>query len=282
MEIIDDIPTIKSKVKSYRSNNLSVGLVPTMGALHKGHLSLIRKSLEENDITCCSIYVNPTQFNNTQDLKKYPRPIEDDIQLLKETGCHVVFLPKDEEIYPSLPSIKIDFGNLGTVMEGKFRPGHFNGVGIIVSKLFNIIQPNAAYFGQKDLQQYLIIKQMVTDLSFDLELKSVPIERDTDGLALSSRNIRLNVEQRALAPKLYEALLIAREELLNGNSIETAKQKVINHLKPYPSIQLEYFEVADAEELSTLTHIDSKKPTALCIAAFIGDVRLIDNLLLFS
>jgi pantoate--beta-alanine ligase len=282
MEIIDDIPTIKSKVKSYKTNNLSLGLVPTMGALHKGHLSLIRKSREENDITCCSIYVNPTQFNNPQDLKKYPRPIDKDILLLQENGCDVVFIPKDEEVYPNLPSIKFNFGKLETVMEGKFRPGHFNGVGIIVSKLFNIIKPDAAYFGQKDLQQFLIIKQMVKDLSFDLELKSVPIERDADGLALSSRNVRLNEEQRSIAPKLYEALLIGKDLLLKGATIAVAKEKVSDYLKPYHAIQLEYFEVSDGENLESIEKIDKNRPVALCIAAFVGDVRLIDNLLLFS
>jgi pantoate--beta-alanine ligase len=282
MDVIYDISSIKTKVKSFKSNNFRVGLVPTMGALHKGHLSLIKRSIEENEITCCSIYVNPTQFNNKDDLKKYPRPIENDIKLLEESGCNLVFIPNDEEMYPSLPNLKFDFGHLETVMEGKFRPGHFNGVGIVVSKLFNIVNPDTAYFGQKDLQQFLIIKQMVRDLSFDLELRSVPIQRDSDGLALSSRNMRLNAEQRVVAPRLYEALLLGKELLLKGEQFELIQKNVERFLSQFKGIKLEYFEIADGDTLKSIKDTSESKTKALCIAAFVGDVRLIDNLLLFS
>jgi pantoate--beta-alanine ligase len=282
MDVIHDISSLKSKVKSFKANNFQVGLVPTMGALHKGHLSLIKKSIQDNAITCCSIYVNPTQFNNKEDLKKYPRPIENDIKLLAESGCNLVFLPNDEEMYPALPNLKFDFGHLETVMEGSFRPGHFNGVGIVVSKLFNIVNPDRAYFGQKDLQQFLIIKQMVNDLSFDLELKSVPIERDRDGLALSSRNTRLTVEERAVAPRLYEALLLGKDLFEKGEHLQAIQRKVQSFLSQHKTIKLEYFEIADGETLKPLNLDSQAKTIALCIAAFVGDVRLIDNLLLFS
>ncbi|HYG40499.1 MAG TPA: pantoate--beta-alanine ligase [Cytophagales bacterium] len=282
MDIIYDIPTVKSKLKFYKNQNLKIGLVPTMGALHKGHLALVEKSLEENDITCCSIYVNPAQFNNSSDLLKYPRPIENDIQLLSEIGCHVVFNPNDKEMYPFQPLIKFDFGHLENVMEGKFRPGHFNGVGIVVSKLFNIIQPDNAYFGQKDLQQFLIIRQLVKELSFDLKLNSVQIQRDPDGLAMSSRNVRLNTAQRKVAPKIYEGLELAKKLLLTGNSIALTQDEVKAFFNSYPEISLEYFEVVHGETLQSLTDFSDYIPVALCIAAFVGDVRLIDNLLLFS
>lgn len=282
MDIIYDIPSVKSKLKYYKTQGLKIGLVPTMGALHKGHISLIEKSLQETDITCCSIFVNPTQFNNNQDLQRYPRPLEKDLQLLSESGCHIAFIPDDKEIYPFQPTLKLNFGLLETVMEGLYRPGHFNGVGIIVSKLFNIIQPDNAYFGQKDLQQYLIIKKLVTDLSFDLKLSSVPIQRDPDGLAMSSRNARLSDEQRKIAPKIYEGLRYGKELLLKGISIELVKKEVEIFFNSHESISLEYFEVVDGESLQPLTYFSKDKPVAICIAAFLGDVRLIDNLLLFS
>lgn len=282
MDIIHDIPSIKSKVRFYKSKNFKIGLVPTMGALHKGHMALIRKSLEENDITCCSIYVNPTQFNNTEDLIKYPRPIKDDIKLLSEVGCQMAFIPEDKEMYPSKPTLKFDFGDLEKVMEGRFRPGHFNGVGLVVSKFFNIVEPDNAYFGQKDLQQFLIIKQLVKDLSFTLNLQSVPIERELDGLAMSSRNSRLSFEQRKIAPKIYEGLLIAQDFLLKGRSIVETQKEVIDFFAKTYGISLEYFEVVNGETLEIITEFEEGKTVALCIAAYIGDVRLIDNLLLFS
>lgn len=201
MHIFNTISETQQYLKAQQRAGKTIGFVPTMGALHAGHISLIERAKTENDLAVCSIFVNPTQFNNSDDLKKYPRTLERDCEMLRPVGCDVVFAPSAEEMYPSLPQLKMDFGTLETIMEGKFRPGHFNGVGIVVSKLFNIVKPDKAYFGLKDLQQVAVIRRMVQELSFDLEIIPCPTLRETDGLAMSSRNTRLSPEARALAPQ---------------------------------------------------------------------------------
>ncbi len=284
MLIFDTIAAFQAYLNEQRLAHKSIGFVPTMGALHEGHLSLIRTSLQENTITVCSIFVNPTQFNNAHDLAVYPRTLEADCALLEATGCHAVFAPSVQEMYPQPSSLKFDFGELEHVMEGKFRPGHFNGVGIVVSKLFHIVQPTRAYFGQKDLQQCAVINRLVKDLSFSLSLVICPTQREADGLAMSSRNRNLSAEQRHIAPVLHECLQTAQQQLLAQTTIEVVKQWVSNRLQQHPEFTLEYFEIVDFETLQSLSGVlDTSKQTpavALCIAAFLGKTRLIDNLVI--
>ncbi|WP_394993285.1 pantoate--beta-alanine ligase [Emticicia sp.] len=278
MLIFNTISETQDYLKSQQKAGKSIGFVPTMGALHAGHISLIERSKADNDLTVCSIFVNPTQFNNPEDLKKYPRTLGKDCEMLLPAKCDVVFAPSAEEMYPSLPQLRIDFGTLETVMEGKFRSGHFNGVGIVVSKLFNVVKPDKAYFGLKDLQQVAVIRQMVRDLSFDLEVVPCPTLRETDGLAMSSRNTRLSVEARALAPQIYKVLHLAKKKLETGASTKETQELVNQHFSNYPSFSLEYFEVADYDTLKPILAKNETGKTALCIATFLGGVRLIDNI----
>jgi pantoate--beta-alanine ligase len=276
MKVFESIIETQKYLKS--NAHLQIGFVPTMGALHQGHIELIKRSKSENDLTVCSIFVNPTQFNNPEDLKKYPRTLDEDCKLLTEAGCDVVFAPNAEQMYVTLPKLKFDFGRLEQIMEGKFRPGHFNGVGIVVAKLFNIIKPQKAYFGQKDIQQVAVVNQLIKDLSFDLEIIVCPTHRETDGLAMSSRNRRLSKEARTLAPKIYESLNLAKTLLLADKDIIETHGKVVEFYKKNPEFELEYFEITDFETLESLTIFNKNKKTALVIAAFLGGVRLIDNL----
>lgn len=283
MHILNSISETQQYLKTQQRAGKTIGFVPTMGALHAGHISLIERAKAENDLAVCSIFVNPTQFNNPEDLKKYPRTLERDCEMLLPAGCDVVFAPSAEEMYPSLPQLKMDFGTLETVMEGKFRPGHFNGVGIVVSKLFNIIKPQKAYFGLKDLQQVAVIRRMVQDLSFDLEIIPCPTLRETDGLAMSSRNTRLSPEARALAPQIYKALNLAKEKLQSGASVVEMQTAVNEHFAKYSAFEqtafrLEYFEAADFDTLLPIEAKIADGKTALCVAAFLGGVRLIDNI----
>lgn len=278
MLILNTIQETQDYLKSQIQAGKTIGFVPTMGALHAGHISLIERAKQENDLAVSSIFVNPTQFNNPEDLKKYPRTLEKDCEMLLPAGCDVVFAPSPEEMYPSLPILRMDFGTLETVMEGKFRPGHFNGVGIVVSKLFNIVKPNKAYFGQKDLQQVAVIRCMVQDLSFDLELISCPTLREADGLAMSSRNTRLSPEARVLAPQIYKVLTLAKEKLQAGFSVKEMQVAVNEHFAKFPEFSLEYFEAADFDTLLPIEAKIEDGKNALCIAAFLGSVRLIDNI----
>lgn len=278
MQIFNTISETQQYLKAQQRAGKTIGFVPTMGALHAGHISLIERAKTENNLAVCSIFVNPTQFNNADDLKKYPRTLERDCEMLLPAGCDVVFAPSAEEMYPSLPQLKMDFGTLETVMEGKFRPGHFNGVGIVVSKLFNIVKPNKAYFGQKDLQQVAVIRRMVNDLSFDLEIIPCPTLRETDGLAMSSRNTRLSPEARALAPQIYKVLNLAKEKLQAGASVSEMQVAVNEHFANFPAFATEYFEAVDFDTLLPIEAKIADGKTALCVAAFLGGVRLIDNI----
>lgn len=279
MEIFKQISPLKAHLKRARMHGKTVGLVPTMGALHQGHLALIQAAKQRNDITVCSIFVNPAQFNNAGDLHKYPRTPDKDIELLKEVLCDVVFLPEIEELYPHKPTLSFDFGHLDKVMEGKFRPGHFSGVGLVVSKLFNIVQPDDAYFGQKDWQQFSIIRQMAEELNFNINLHDVPTLRENDGLALSSRNQRLNADQRKQAVVFYNALKSAKEKLLNGETVAAVRASV-KQMVEQQGIRLEYFEVAESKNLKLLENVDDAKRPIMCIAGFVDEVRLIDNMFL--
>ncbi|EJF10364.1 pantoate--beta-alanine ligase [Pontibacter sp. BAB1700] len=238
----------------------------------------MRASARENDVTICSVFVNPTQFNNASDYKLYPRTLEQDISLLQSVGCDYLFAPSAEEIYPQQSVLQFSFGELEAVMEGAHRPGHFNGVATVVSKLFHIVQPHKAYFGQKDLQQVAIVRQLVRALSFDLELVCYPTVREADGLAMSSRNKRLSDAQRQQAPQLYKALQLAAADL-KQKPVAAIRSEVAQKLQQVEELELEYFEIVDSLTLQPLQDISGQEEVALCIAAFVGEVRLIDNML---
>ncbi len=276
MKIIETKIEIQAYLKS--NSNSKIGFVPTMGALHQGHLELVKRSKKENDLSVCSIFVNPTQFNNSEDLLKYPRTLEEDCKKLEEIGCDVVFAPTFDEMYASMPTLKFDFGHLEHIMEGKFRPGHFNGVGIVVSKLFNILKPTHAYFGQKDIQQVAIIKSLVKDLNFDLKIIVCDTIREKNGLAMSSRNIRLSEHAKEIAPKIYESLLLAKKLLLMGVNAENTKIEINNFYKNFLPFELEYFEITDYNSLQNIAFHNPEGQTAVIIATYLDGVRLIDNL----
>jgi pantoate--beta-alanine ligase len=280
MEIFNQIAPLKAFIHAQKQRGKSIGLVPTMGALHAGHLSLIEASKKENSITVCSIFVNPTQFNNPADLLKYPRTFDKDTLLLEKVECDAVFYPDNTEMYPETSLIKFDFSHLDKVMEGKFRPGHFSGVALVVSKLFHIVEPDHAYFGQKDWQQFAVIRQLSEELKFNLKLHSEPTSREQDGLAMSSRNLRLNEQQREQAIVFFRALTAAKTILLSGKSISEAKNLVKEIIEQQPGTILEYFEVADSKNLNLLENVKDSNRPIMCIAGFIGEIRLIDNMFL--
>jgi pantoate--beta-alanine ligase len=280
MEIFKQIAPLKAYIHAQKQRGKSIGLVPTMGALHEGHLSLIEASKKENSITVCSIFVNPTQFNNPADLQKYPRTFDKDTLLLEKAECDAVFYPDTGEMYPETSLIKFDFSHLDKVMEGKFRPGHFSGVALVVSKLFHIVDPDHAYFGQKDWQQFAVIRQLTEELKFNLTLHSEPTSREADGLAMSSRNLRLNPDQRKQATVFFHALSFANKELLSGKDIETTRKKVKEIIEQHAGIVLEYFEVADSKNLNLLENVKDSDRPIMCIAGFVGEIRLIDNMFL--
>jgi pantoate--beta-alanine ligase len=246
-----------------------------MGALHQGHLSLVAKSRKETESTIASIFVNPLQFNNPNDLDKYPRTIDRDLEMLDSAGCHSVFIPTSQIMYQKPTVLSLSFGNLDKILEGKFRPGHFSGVGVVVAKLFNIIQPDVAYFGQKDFQQFLIIKQIVEDLNFPIQLHSSEIIRESDGLAMSSRNQRLSREERVKASMIFKALTNA-EGTVSHKKMDLVRKEAERELSE-SKIKLEYLELANRDNLELLQEYDSSIPAVLLIAAYIGEVRLIDN-----
>ena len=278
MEIFSEIGPLRAFLEQKKSIGKSVGFIPTMGALHAGHLALINESRHKNAITVCSIYINPTQFNNAGDLARYPRTIERDIEMLKSVGCDVLFYPSDEEIYPEKSIMSFDFGPLGQAMEGEFRPGHFSGVAKVVSKLLNIVEPDRAYFGQKDFQQFKIVESLVKELKFNVQLCCIAIQREKDGLAMSSRNMRLNSEQRKKAIVFYESLKLAKRRLKEGASMTSIKVEIKKYCESKANVRLEYIELADTADLMALENVTSK--AILLIAGYVDEVRLIDNLLM--
>lgn len=279
MEILQSAAALQAQTENWRRAGQRIGLVPTMGALHDGHLHLVRAAATDNDVVVVSIFVNPTQFNNPDDFRLYPRLPEADAALLGPAGCTVLFLPPVQEMYPQPSQLRFDFGPLEQVMEGAHRPGHFNGVATIVSKLFHLSRPHRAYFGQKDLQQVAIIRQLVADLSFDLELISFPTVREVDGLAMSSRNRRLSAEARQIAPQLHKALQLGVKLLQEKQSGSAVKQQVLSFLAKEAAIKVEYVEVADARTLQPIDMWEPGQEIALCLAAWLAGVRLIDNLI---
>jgi len=274
--------TIKSLQQSLSNNgqNSTLGLVPTMGALHEGHLSIVRRAKEENDQVIVSIFVNPTQFDKKEDLVNYPNTLEADLQALESIGCDYVFTPSIEEVYQGqTKSESFDFKGLDAVMEGEFRTGHFDGVATIVKKLFLITKPDKAYFGEKDYQQLLIIKKMVALESIPIEIVAVGIYREHDGLAMSSRNTRLSQEQRLAAPEIYQTLLKSKKLFENGD-LTKVKSFVKNEFIQNNELDLEYFEVADIESLKSVNEIEPNTKYRAFIAVFACKVRLIDNIAL--
>lgn len=280
MQIFKQIALLKAYLSDLKRHGRSIGLVPTMGALHAGHISLFRACKARTEVTVGSIFVNPIQFNNQNDLLKYPRTLEKDIKLLETVGCDVLFNPENAEMYPEKATITLDFGSLDKVMEGAFRPGHFSGVGLVVCKLFNIVQPDHAYFGQKDWQQFAVIQKLTEELNFNITLHSVPTLREEDGLALSSRNLRLNVGQRKRANIFYRGLLQAGTDLRNGKPLTDVKSRVREMVESSGEVRLEYFELADSKNLNLLENVEQSRQPIMCIAGYIGEIRLIDNMFL--
>lgn len=279
LTVFEKISALKAELKKMKLQGKTIGFVPTMGALHAGHLALVKRAKQECDIAVCSIFVNPTQFNNPQDLERYPRTLSTDCDLLNTVACDYVFAPEVAEMYPSTHQMKFNFGDLEQVLEGKFRPGHFNGVGIVVSKLFHIVEPDKAYFGQKDLQQCAVVARLVQELTFPLELIICPTLREADGLAMSSRNKNLSAEERAKAPLIYNIMSQATDMLHNGVSIAHVKDFVAESFKKEPAFNLEYFEMVNRYSLQNIGTLEPDK-SALVIAAFLGKTRLIDNFIL--
>lgn len=282
MYIVETQQELRSKINEYKQQQLTIGLVPTMGALHEGHLTLIKKCLSENDITVVSIFVNPTQFNNAEDLIKYPRNLAKDAQLLEQVGVDIVFAPSTEEMYDAeeLNSrFAFDFNGLDTVMEGAMRPGHFNGVVQIVSRLFHLVTPNKAYFGEKDFQQLAIIRHMTYHSSmsstFDnLTIVGCPIVRETSGLALSSRNERLSEQQKNIATNIYKTLNLSKD-WANTCSVKEVEQKVIYTINSIEGLDVEYYCIVDKDSLQATNTFHN---AIGCITVYCGDVRLIDNI----
>lgn len=278
MEIISDIQQLRQFLRQIKREEKSIGFVPTMGALHNGHIELIRTSTKENDITICSIFVNPTQFNNPKDLENYPHDTHNDIEKLIKAKCDALFIPSVDLMYEKESILNFHFGYLEEIMEGKCRPGHFKGVGLIIAKLFNLTEPNKAYFGIKDLQQLTIIRKLTNELFFDIEIVPVNTVRESDGLAMSSRNRLLSAEERKSSINLYHALLTAKKKLNEGESVESVQNHIVNYFKSERNIELEYFEIVNTTDLRKISEIDKKNEVSLCIAGQLGKVRLIDNI----
>lgn len=277
MRVVKTISELKSLISGYKQENKTVGLVPTMGALHAGHKSLVDRARKENDIVVVSVFVNPTQFNNKQDLATYPRTEERDCALLEAAGCDVVFMPAVEEVYPEPDNRQFDLGAVAEVMEGAHRPGHFNGVAQIVSKLFGFVEPDRAYFGEKDFQQIAVIRKMVQLEGFKLQIVACPIKREDDGLALSSRNVRLTAEQRQLVPNIYRVLKESCNFAKSHTVAETEKF-VVDSLNALPQMEVEYYSIVDALTMQPVSDWADADSITGCITVYCGEVRLIDNI----
>lgn len=279
MKVIQKIVELQNELFSYRKNNKTIGLVPTMGALHAGHASLVKQSVKENDVTVVSVFLNPTQFNDKGDLERYPRTLEADCQLLEACGADYVFAPTVEEIYPKPDNRQFEFSPQSTVMEGAKRPGHFNGVCQVVSRLFYIVRPDRAYFGEKDWQQIAVIKRLVDFIGMkdSITIVECPIVRKQDGLAMSSRNMLLTADERAIAPKIYEALRKS-VDYSQSHSVAETQEKVVNEINAVDGLEVEYFEIVDG---NTLLKVNTWEDYVVgCITVYCGHtpIRLIDHI----
>lgn len=277
MNVIHTISDLEFMLQAYRQEGKTIGFVPTMGALHQGHAALVKRCVEENDICAVSIFVNPTQFNNSEDLRRYPRTPEKDCELLESMGADIVFAPSEEEMYPVADTRVFDFGLLDKVMEGAFRPGHFNGVAQVVSKLFEFVKPHKAYFGEKDFQQLVIVKTMVKQLDLPVEIVGVPTVREPSGLAMSSRNRRLSDEQRERAAEIYR---IMRESLLMVGKYTPGQvvRFVTGSINNVPELRVEYFEIFDGDTLKPVSSWQDSGNIEGAAAVYCGETRLIDNI----
>jgi len=280
MTIFKHAKDLTKYLQKSKQDKHSVGFIPTMGALHQGHLSLLNQCKEVSTISVCSIFVNPTQFNNPEDLKKYPNKVSQDILLLEENGCDVLFLPDEYEIYPDEKSKQkqFDLGYLETILEGKFRPGHFQGVSLVMERLLNIVNPDFLFLGQKDFQQCLVIEKLVKLLNKDIKTIICPIVREAGGLAMSSRNLRLSEEDRKLAAELHKTLESIKNHLRHDNFLQL-KNDAISRLES-KGFKVEYLELARKSDLQIVSCVKDSEGAVVLIAAFIGGVRLIDNLLI--
>lgn len=278
MKVLRTVRELREAISSHRSNGETIGLVPTMGALHDGHISLVDRARNENDVVVVSVFVNPTQFNNPDDLRTYPRTEEADCRRLEEAGVDYAFIPTAEEIYPEPDTRVFDLGPVAEVMEGAMRPGHFNGVAQIVSKLFDFTRPTRAYFGEKDYQQIAVIRRMVELEGFDLEIVACPIMRHADGLAMSSRNVRLTPEQRAIAPEIHRALADSLEQAASM-SVDEVKKFVTDRINSVDGLETEYYEIVDSLTMQPIKQwADATEAAVGCVTVYCGDVRLIDNI----
>ncbi|MDR2951431.1 MAG: pantoate--beta-alanine ligase [Prevotella sp.] len=278
MEVLKTVKEVQDKFISLRSQGKTIGFVPTMGALHEGHLSLVKQCIADNDICIVSIFVNPTQFNNKEDLVKYPRDLEKDSQYLAEAGVNFIFAPSEKEIYPEPDTRQFDFGQIDKVMEGVHRPGHFNGVAQVVSRLFDIVKPDKAYFGEKDFQQLAIIREMVKQLNLSVQIVAMPIVREASGLALSSRNERLTSKQKEVAVNISKTLFESKK-WMDNLSVKQVIDKVTDTLNSFDELNVEYYEIADGYTLQSVKDWKGANYIVGCIAVFCGDVRLIDNII---
>ena len=277
MKIVKGIKELKGYLIDSKRDGKRVGLVPTMGALHKGHLSLVERCVRENDICVVSVFVNPTQFNDKHDLETYPRTLEADCALLESAGCDYVFAPSVEEMYPEPDTRTFDFGTVMQVMEGAKRPGHFNGVAQVVSKLFYIVEPDNAYFGEKDFQQIAVIRAMVKQLQIPVQINACPIVREADGLALSSRNTRLTPALRQKAPLIARTLQESKA-LAATKSVREVIDYVVNTLNADPDLEVEYYEIVDGDSLVAIQDWKDTSYAVGCVTVYCGEVRLIDNI----
>lgn len=281
MYLFQRVDGLQSFLQAERASYRSIGFVPTMGALHEGHLSLIKRSQAENQVTVCSIFVNPTQFNQAEDLIKYPRTPEKDIAMLAQVGCEVLFFPAEAQIYPPglNTQLTVDLAGLDLVLEGAHRPGHFAGVVQVVKRLLDVVQPHRLYLGQKDFQQVSVVRQMMTALKLPIELLMVPTMREPDGLAMSSRNVRLSADERALAPLIYKTLTELRQQIKKGGSIADAEAWAGAKLRE-AGFNPEYISVVDGYSLQPVAQLAQSDYVVVCLAAWLGQVRLIDNLII--
>ena len=277
MQVLKSKNELVSLIDSYKKEGKTIGFVPTMGALHNGHLSLVKECKKNSDITVVSIFVNPTQFNDLEDLKRYPRTLDKDTELLRTVGCDLVFAPTVDEIYPEPDIRKFDFGYLESVMEGARRPGHFNGVGQVVSRLFDIVRPDKAFFGMKDFQQVAIIKNMVKQLNYNIQIIPCPIVREENGLALSSRNTLLGEDYKKNAPHIYATLKKARN-LASEMSVSDLKKWITDEINNNPYLETEYVEIVDDTTLKVTENWTEKGTKVACVAVYAGKIRLIDNI----
>ena len=277
MKVFERTADIKAEVARLKALGKSIGLVPTMGALHEGHLSLVRKCVAENDVCIVDAFVNPTQFNNKTDYEKYPRTREADARLLQGAGATIVWFPSEKDIYPEPDNRQFDLGPLAEVMEGKYRPGHFNGVAQVLTRLFSIITPDRAYFGEKDFQQLAIVRHLVEMENIPVEIVGCPIVRESDGLALSSRNMRLSTEERKHALRISKTLMASIDKM-KTMTVDEVKKWVTDEVNSEPGLEVEYYEISDSLSLQPVTSWQQSENIVGCITVYCDEVRLIDNI----